>query len=84
MTVVEAYAGKKMMDPPEDGSKLHVLVSSLLDEGISQNSTGSVFLSKVESLSLSFLFGKVAALDACLPKKAGHPMHFKGCARNSL
>lgn len=52
MTVVEAYAGKMKIDPPEDGSRLHGTISSLLDEGISQNTSGSVFLSKVISLSI--------------------------------
>ncbi|KAL3528503.1 hypothetical protein ACH5RR_007825 [Cinchona calisaya] len=46
MTVVDAYVGKNKMDPPEDGSNFNAVVSSLLDEGISQNSAGSVFLSK--------------------------------------
>lgn len=53
MTVVEAYVGKNKMDPPEDGSKLHTVVSSLLDEGISQNSAGSVFLSKDGEVEVS-------------------------------
>nr|XP_016505608.1 PREDICTED: calcium-transporting ATPase 9, plasma membrane-type-like isoform X1 [Nicotiana tabacum]XP_016505609.1 PREDICTED: calcium-transporting ATPase 9, plasma membrane-type-like isoform X1 [Nicotiana tabacum] len=46
MTVVEAYIGEKKLDPPEDGSQLHSAVSSLLDEGITQNTSGSVFASK--------------------------------------
>ncbi|XP_015070822.1 calcium-transporting ATPase 9, plasma membrane-type isoform X2 [Solanum pennellii] len=46
MTVVEAYVGKKKLDSPEDGSQLHSAVSSLLDEGITQNTSGSVFTSK--------------------------------------
>lgn len=46
MTVVEAYLGKKKMDPPEDGSQLPTAISSLLDEGLAQNTAGSVFLSK--------------------------------------
>lgn len=51
MTVVEACAGKMKIDPPEDGSQLHEVLSSLIDEGISQNTSGSVFLSKVISLT---------------------------------
>lgn len=47
MTVVEAYVGKKKFDTPEDGSRLHATVSALLDEGLAQNTSGSVFLSKV-------------------------------------
>ncbi|XP_060206088.1 calcium-transporting ATPase 9, plasma membrane-type isoform X3 [Lycium barbarum] len=46
MTVVEAYIGEKKLDSPEDGSQLHSAVSSLLDEGITQNTSGSVFTSK--------------------------------------
>ncbi|CAA2991457.1 calcium-transporting ATPase 9, plasma membrane-type [Olea europaea subsp. europaea] len=46
MTVVEAYVGRKQIDPPEDGSQLNTAVSSLLDEGIAQNTAGSVFPSK--------------------------------------
>lgn len=59
MTVVEAYVGKKKLDSPEDGSQLHSAVSSLLDEGITQNTSGSVFTSKVFTLfpcrSLNYL-----------------------------
>ncbi|GAA0144967.1 primary active transporter [Lithospermum erythrorhizon] len=46
MTVVEAYVGGKKLDNPEDGSRLHKVISSLLDEGIAQNTSGSVFPSK--------------------------------------
>ncbi|KAK4361713.1 hypothetical protein RND71_016954 [Anisodus tanguticus] len=46
MTVVEAYIGEKKLYSPEDGSQLHSAVSSLLDEGITQNTSGSVFTSK--------------------------------------
>ncbi|XP_055825290.1 calcium-transporting ATPase 9, plasma membrane-type [Solanum dulcamara] len=46
MTVVEAYIGEKKLDSPEDGSQLHSAVSSLLNEGITQNTSGSVFTSK--------------------------------------
>ncbi|KAK4394994.1 Calcium-transporting ATPase 9, plasma membrane-type [Sesamum angolense] len=53
MTVVEAYVGPKKIDPPEDGSQLHATVSSLLDEGIVQNTAGSVFLSKDGELEIS-------------------------------
>ncbi|KAL0354392.1 UNVERIFIED_CONTAM: Calcium-transporting ATPase 9, plasma membrane-type [Sesamum radiatum] len=53
MTVVEAYVGPKKIDPPEDGSQLHAKVSSLLDEGIVQNTAGSVFLSKDGELEIS-------------------------------
>ncbi|XP_049392928.1 calcium-transporting ATPase 9, plasma membrane-type isoform X1 [Solanum stenotomum] len=46
MTVVEAYVGERKLNSPEDGSQLHSAVSSLLDEGITQNTSGSVFTSK--------------------------------------
>lgn len=49
MTVVEAYVGRKKINPPEDRSELHSEVSSLLNEGIAQNTSGSVFSSKVIS-----------------------------------
>ncbi|XP_071910010.1 calcium-transporting ATPase 8, plasma membrane-type-like isoform X3 [Coffea arabica] len=44
MTVVEAYVGGKKVDPPDDKSLLPPELTSLLTEGIAQNSTGSVFL----------------------------------------
>ncbi|XP_022716352.1 calcium-transporting ATPase 9, plasma membrane-type-like isoform X2 [Durio zibethinus] len=46
MTVVEAFVGKKKMDPPADSSQLHLSVVSLLSEGVAQNSTGNVFVPK--------------------------------------
>lgn len=52
MTVVEAYVGRKKIASPEDSSQFSVVVSSLLHEGIAQNTSGSVFPSKVLSLSL--------------------------------
>ncbi|KAL9157280.1 hypothetical protein ABFS82_09G132900 [Erythranthe guttata] len=53
MTVVEAYVGKQKMDPPEDGAQLHATISSLLDEGLAQNTSGSVFLSKEGAMEVS-------------------------------
>ena len=47
MTVVEAYVGGKKVDPPDDKSLLPPELTSLLTEGIAQNSTGSVFLPEV-------------------------------------
>ncbi|KAK6915161.1 Cation-transporting P-type ATPase, C-terminal [Dillenia turbinata] len=44
MTVVEAHVGKNKMDTPEDSSQLHAVASSLLLEGITQNTIGSVFV----------------------------------------
>ncbi|KAK3411186.1 hypothetical protein EUGRSUZ_J03164 [Eucalyptus grandis] len=46
MTVVEAYAGQKKLDPPNDSSKLHEVVTSLLHEGIAQNTQANVFVPK--------------------------------------
>ncbi|KAI8544814.1 hypothetical protein RHMOL_Rhmol08G0324200 [Rhododendron molle] len=46
MTVVEAYVGRKKITSPEDSSQFSVVVSSLLHEGIAQNTSGSVFPSK--------------------------------------
>ncbi|KAM7471942.1 hypothetical protein LguiA_010125 [Lonicera macranthoides] len=46
MTVVEVLVGRKKIEPPEDGSQLYAEVSSLINEGIAQNTSGSVFASK--------------------------------------
>ncbi|KAK9697194.1 hypothetical protein RND81_08G020600 [Saponaria officinalis] len=46
MTVVEVYANGKKIDPPNDVSRLSPTLSSLLIEGIAQNTTGSVFTSE--------------------------------------
>ncbi|XP_039170263.1 calcium-transporting ATPase 9, plasma membrane-type [Eucalyptus grandis] len=46
MTAVEAYAGRKKLDPPNDSSKLHEVVTSLLHEGVAQNTQGNVFVPK--------------------------------------
>ncbi|CAA7408242.1 unnamed protein product [Spirodela intermedia] len=43
MTVVEAYVGAGKLDPPNDIKRLASNVSSVLIEGIAQNTTGSVF-----------------------------------------
>ncbi|KAG5538097.1 hypothetical protein RHGRI_025250 [Rhododendron griersonianum] len=42
----EAYVGRKKITSPEDNSQFSVVVSSLLHEGIAQNTSGSVFPSK--------------------------------------
>lgn len=46
MTVVEAYVGRKKIDPPEDVSQFGETVASFVNEGIAQNTTGSVFPAK--------------------------------------
>ncbi|KAF9676463.1 hypothetical protein SADUNF_Sadunf08G0004600 [Salix dunnii] len=45
MTVVKAYVGKQMINPPDDPSQLQSQVG-LLCEGIAQNTTGNVFVPK--------------------------------------
>ena len=47
MIVFEAYVGRKTLNQPNDSSQLHELVSSLLCEGVAQNTTGNVFVPKV-------------------------------------
>lgn len=49
MTVVEAYVGRNKINPPDDSSKLHRDVATLLNEGIAQNTTGNVFMPEVKS-----------------------------------
>ncbi|KAJ0007800.1 hypothetical protein Pint_30513 [Pistacia integerrima] len=44
--LVEAYAGRKKIDPPDDTSQIHPAVVSLLSEGVAQNTTGNVFVPK--------------------------------------
>lgn len=47
MTVVETYVGRKKLNPPDDKSKLHPEVLSLINEGIAENTTGNIFVPKV-------------------------------------
>lgn len=51
MTVVEAYVGRKKINPPYEPSQLQSLTSELLSEGTAQNTTGNVFKPKVSPLS---------------------------------
>ncbi|XP_065042561.1 calcium-transporting ATPase 5, plasma membrane-type-like [Musa acuminata AAA Group] len=44
MTVVEAYVGGRKIDPPDNPELLSSTASTLLIEGIAQNTTGSVFV----------------------------------------
>jgi P-type Ca2+ transporter type 2C len=43
MTVVEAYVGGSRLEDVGDTKMMSTMVSSLLMEGIAQNTTGSVF-----------------------------------------
>ena len=47
MTIVEAYAGGKKIDPPEKKSEFSPTLHSLLVEGIALNSNGSVYVPEV-------------------------------------
>lgn len=47
MTVVEAYVSGRKVDPPDNKSLLPPKLTSLLIEGVAQNTTGSVFISEV-------------------------------------
>lgn len=46
MTVVEAYASKKKVNPPSDTGQMHREQSTLVVEGVAVNTTGSVFIPK--------------------------------------
>ncbi|XP_031484365.1 calcium-transporting ATPase 5, plasma membrane-type-like [Nymphaea colorata] len=46
MTVVKAFAGGKMLEAPDKADLLSPRASSLLTEGIAQNTTGSVYVSE--------------------------------------
>lgn len=50
MTVVEAYVGGTRLDDVGNTKMMSAIVSSLLMEGISQNTTGSVFEPEVTDL----------------------------------
>ncbi|XP_073145710.1 calcium-transporting ATPase 9, plasma membrane-type-like [Henckelia pumila] len=53
MTVVDTYIGRQKINPPENSSLLNTKVASLLDEGLAQNTSGSVFLSKDGDVEVS-------------------------------
>jgi hypothetical protein len=50
MTVVEAYFGGKKMDSPDNAQMLSADVTSLIVEGIAQNTSGSIFEPEVSHL----------------------------------
>ncbi|KAK9697974.1 hypothetical protein RND81_08G074200 [Saponaria officinalis] len=54
MTVLEAYVFGKKLDPPNSSSILSCVSSSLLLEGIAQNTTGSVFVPEDGTDSTAF------------------------------
>jgi len=49
MTVVEAYFGGKKMDSPDNAQMLSADLTSLIVEGIAQNTSGSIFEPEVSS-----------------------------------
>ncbi|XP_042391466.1 calcium-transporting ATPase 5, plasma membrane-type-like isoform X1 [Zingiber officinale] len=53
MTIVEAYIGKKKIDPPDNAELFSASVLSRLIDGISQNTRGSVFHPKDGVIELS-------------------------------
>lgn len=63
MTIVEAYIGRKKIDPP-DNAKFSASVLSHLIDGISQNTRGSVFQPKVHS---SLSHKQFFSYQACMP-----------------
>ncbi|KAG6509192.1 hypothetical protein ZIOFF_034583 [Zingiber officinale] len=56
MTIVEAYIGKKKIDPPDNAELFSASVLSRLIDGISQNTRGSVFHPKASSSLSHTLF----------------------------
>ncbi|CAD5181887.1 unnamed protein product [Musa acuminata subsp. malaccensis] len=54
MTVVEAYVGGRKINPPDNAELLSSTASSLLIEGIAQNTTGSVFKAEVNFTTGAF------------------------------
>ncbi|KAL2321465.1 hypothetical protein Fmac_025844 [Flemingia macrophylla] len=81
MTVVEAYAGRTKLNPPDDSSKLHSKSLSLINEGIAQNTTGNVFVPKdgVET-EVSGSPTEKAILSWAVKGDSGIHIHWKGAA----
>ena len=51
MTVVEAYFGGKKMGSPDNAQTLSADVTSLIVEGIAQNTSGSIYEAEVSHFS---------------------------------
>eukprot|EP00256_Glycine_max_P043937 XP_006595202.1 calcium-transporting ATPase 9, plasma membrane-type isoform X2 [Glycine max] len=81
MTVVEAFVGRKKLNPPDDLTKLHPEVSSLINEGIAQNTTGNIFVPKDggEAEVSGSPTEKAILSWAVKPDSAVH-IHWKGAA----
>lgn len=47
MSVVETYTGKRKVTLAEDATQMHPEVVSLLSEGVALNTTGNVYVPKV-------------------------------------
>lgn len=56
MTVVEAFAGGKKIASADNKTELSPMLSSLLFEGIAQNTNGGVYLPEVFKLLLLLIF----------------------------
>lgn len=63
MTIVRAYFGGKLIDPPENPQLISSTIHALLVEGIAQNTTGNVFVPEVGLLLLDSGF-----IDLSFPK----------------